>query len=374
MKKILIALCAVATLASCTKNEVLSYDQEAIGFENAFVDNSTRSVDDPSFANTAQKIFSDFAVYGFVEGASVFDRVKVSKSITGENTTVWTYTNTQYWINGANYDFYAIAPFTGNWAIKTGTTPTDTGAIITFTNGKVLDNGNLEPGTQDLLYAGIVERVGAASNNAAVALTFNHILSKVKFSFVNGYNASSATICVRDIKITNAYKTADATLAKDNAETTNVNEAITWSNHSGAGDIVIAFGNATTEAAYATHKPADTDKVRAYAYAYNTTVESYYERFVIPAAAPADDWNITFTVDLLVSGQVIKTYNHTAKLDTTFEPGKAYDITATITATNIDPTTSQEPIEFTANMNDWTAAVNDEATVVDPNSPQQGNN
>ena len=356
MKKILFALCAVATFASCTKNEVLSYDQEAIGFENAFVDNATRSVVDPSYSTS--KMFTDFAVYGFVEGASVFNGVKVSK---GENTTVWTYTKTQYWINEANYDFYAVAPFTGDWAIKTGTTPTDAGATISYTN---------EDGTQDLLYAGIVERVGAASNNAAVALTFNHILSKVKFSFVNGYNASSATICVRDIKITNAWSTAEAALAKDDAATTNVNESVTWSNHN--DNVVIAFGNATTDAAYATDVLTDSNNNLAnYDYAFNTTVESYFERFVIPA--PSQEWNITFIVDLLVSGQVIKSYNHTAKLTTAFEHGKAYDITATIDATNIDPSTSQEPIEFTATMNDWDPAENKDATIVD-NTPAQGNN
>ena len=129
MKKILIALCAVATLASCTKNEVLSYDKEAIGFDNAFVDNSTRSVEDKSFSTT--NMFSDFAVYGFVEGASVFNGIKVSKGITNDKlSSVWKYEATQYWINAANYDFYAIAPFTGNWAIKTGTTPTDTRALM----------------------------------------------------------------------------------------------------------------------------------------------------------------------------------------------------------------------------------------------------
>ena len=358
MKKILFALCAVATFASCTKNEVLSYDQEAIGFDNAFVDNSTRSVEDKSFSTT--NMFSDFAVYGFVEGASVFNGIKVGKGITnGELSSEWKYDATQYWIAGANYDFYAVAPFTGDWAIKTDTTPADAGATITFTNND---------GTQDLLYAGIVERVGAASNNEAVALTFNHILSKIKFSFKNGYNASSATICVRDIKITNAYKTADAALAKDNANTADVNESVTWSNHAD-GTVVIAFGNATTEADYATDNTVA--NCANYDYAYNTTVESYSERFVIPA--PSQEWNITFTVDLLVSGQVIKSYEHTAKLTTAFEHGKAYDIAATIDATNIDPSTSQEPIEFTATMNDWKTAENKDATIVD-NIPAQGNN
>lgn len=365
MKKILIALCAVATLASCTKNEVLSFDQEAIGFDNAFVDNSTRSVDDPSFSTT--NMFSNFQVYGFVAGQQdvagvpVFGEDGVTVTKTG---TKWTYGDVQYWIKDANYDFYAIAPCSGNWAIKADTTPTDTRAIITFTNEKTIDNGDgtntIVPGAQDLLYAGIVERVGAASGNRAVELTFNHILSKVKFSFVNNYNATSATIRVKDIKITNAYKTANATLTSAGAA---------WSEHTSVNGFEIAFGNATDD-----QSTGDKENDVNVSYGHNKTYESYYERFLIPAVAPTDDWNITFTVDLLVSGQVIKTYNHTAKLDTTFEPGKAYDIAATITATNIDPTTSQEPIEFTATMNDWDPAVNDDATVVDPNSPQQGNN
>ena len=114
----------------------------------------------------------------------------------------WKYAGTQYWIAGANYDFYAVAPYNGNWVIKAATTPASTGAKISFTN---------VDGTQDLLYSGIVEREGAANSNAAVAFTFKHILSRVKFSFENGYNASAATICVRDIKITNAYATGVAT-------------------------------------------------------------------------------------------------------------------------------------------------------------------
>lgn len=346
MKKILIALCAVATFASCTKNEVLSFDQEAIGFDNAFVDNATRSVVDPSY-NSTSKMFTDFAVYGFVEGASVFNGIKVGKGITnGELTSDWKYDATQYWINDANYDFYAVAPFTGNWAIKTGTTPVDAGATITFTNNN---------GTQDLLYAGIVEQEGKASGNEAVALIFNHILSKIKFSFKNGYNASSATICVRDIKITNAWSTAEAALSN----------SVAWSGHQN-DNVVIAFGNATDN-----QETVDVKESVDVNYAYGKTYESYYERFVIPA--PSKEWNITFTVDLLVSDQVIKSYEHTAKLTTAFEHGKAYDIAATIDATNIDPSTSQEPIEFTATMNDWKTAEDKNATIVD-NTPAQGNN
>ena len=344
MKKLFTILAVAATLVSCAKEDVVrEAAREAIGFDNAFVENSTRSVETPGYSST--NLFNDFAVYGFVEGASLFDGVRVAKGITnGELKSDWKYAGTQYWITGANYDFYAVAPFFAEnnyWTIATDATKTDAGTKITFTN---------TDGTQDLLYSGIVAQQGKASGNAAVAFNFKHILSKVKFSFKNGYNASAATICVRDIKITDAYATGDATLATT---------AATWDNF--GGDIDIAFGNATTVADYKTYvAPTDgtTGNLAEFDYAYNTTVESYYERFVIPASKT---WTISFVVDLLVSDKKIATYNHTATATIDFQPGMSYDIVAEITASNIDPNHAQEPIEFTATMTDWSTA-NDNAT------------
>lgn len=343
MKKIFVAMLALAAAAACSNEDIVSVNQEAIGFDNAFINNSVRSVETPGFSNA--EIFNDFAVYGFVEGAVLFNGVEVSKDIDNDVlTSDWKYAGTQYWIAGANYDFYAVAPFNGGWSVKTGTTPSDAGATLSFTT---------TDGTQDLLYAPIVERQSAGENNAAVAFTFQHILSKVKFSFKNGYNASAATICVRNIQITNANKSGEVALAA----------AATWSEQSNSG--VIAFGNATTEETYATD--ATEANFVNYDYAYNTTVESYYERLLIPGNK---EWNISFVVELLVSDQKIATYNHTAKATIDFQPGNSYDINAEITATNIDPDHAQEPIEFTATMTDWSAASDVNATV---DTIQQGN-
>ena len=330
MKKIFVAMLALAAATACSNDELVSVNQEAIGFDNAFINNSVRSEVDPSFTNT--NLFEDFAVYGFVEGASLFNGVKVAK--TGVDNTelksAWKYAGTQYWIAGANYDFYAVAPFNGGWSVKTGTTPSDSGATLSFTT---------TDGTQDLLYAPIVERKGALSGNVAVEFNFKHILSKVKFSFKNGYNASAATIRVKNINITNAYATGEATLAA----------AATWDNQSGTK--AIAFGNAAEAA-------TDAD----YDYAFGTTVESYSERLLIPGAV-TNGYNVTFTVELLVSGQKVATYNHTAKATIDFQPGQSYDINAEITAANIDPAHAQEPIEFTATMTDWSAASEENATI-----------
>ena len=328
MKKIFIAIVALAAAAACSNSEIVSLNQEAIAFDNAFVNNSVRSVETPGYSTA--KIFDDFAVYGFVEGAPLFNGVKVAKSgVTNtELKSDWKYEGTQYWIAGANYDFYAVAPFNGGWAVKENTTPAATGATLTFTT---------TDGTQDLLYTNIVEKEGAVSGNTAVAFNFKHILSKVKFSFKNGYNASAATIRVKNINITNAYATGDATLAA----------AATWDNQ--LGKLNIAFGNAAEAA-------TDAD----YDYAFGTTVESYSERLLIPGE---EKWNISFVVELLVSGQKIATYNHTAKATINFQPGNSYDINAEITAANIDPNHAQEPIEFTATMTDWSTASDVNATV-----------
>ena len=343
MKKIFVAMLALAAATACSNDELVSVNQEAIGFDNAFINNSVRSVD-PGYSQS--NMFNDFAVYGFVEGASLFNGVKVAK--TGVDNTelksAWKYAGTQYWIAGANYDFYAVAPFEGGWSVQTGTTPSDAGATLSFTT---------TDGTQDLLYAPIVTREGANNDYSAVAFTFKHILSKVKFSFKNGYNASAATICVRDIKITNANESGEVALAA----------AASWSNQSGTK--AIAFGNATTEATYATD--TNVDNFVNYDYAYNTTVESYYERLLIPGNK---EWNISFVVELLVSGKKIDEYEHTAKATIDFQPGHSYDINAEITAANIDPNHAQEPIEFTATMTDWSTANEEDATV---DTIQQGN-
>ena len=334
MKKTLIAVLVLAAAAACNKAEVVEQNPtNAIAFENVFVDNAVKSVVDPSYTN--EKIFSDFAVFGFVEGAPLFNNVTVSKNITNEDLTKsdWKYEGTQYWIAGAKYNFSAIAPKTnGNWS---DVQATKDGVSFTFEN-----NGEL-----DVLYAQTPQIEGKASGNAFVEFTFRHILSKVKFSFENGYNASNATIRVKDINITNAHAAGKVAL--------NANTAWTAQERT----LALAFGNAATTAANADE-----------AYAFGTTVESYNERLLIPGAV-TNGYNVTFTVDLLVSGQVVKTYAHTATVNFTPEAGKSYDIKAVIDAENIDPENKQEPIEFTvAALPGWGTTEDVNATVNNKNN------
>lgn len=358
MKKTLLLVAAAVALVACSNEETVRQSApEAIGFDNAFVENSTRSVNDPSF--DADNMFSDFAVYGFVEGAVLFDGTAVSKSINNTDlSSEWKYAGTQYWIAGANYNFNAVAPLTdGGW---TKTAATKDATTLAFTND----------GTTDLLYA-YAAAEGQAENNQPVAFTFRHTLSKVKFSFTNGYNATNATIRVKNIQITDAYATGNVVLS----------DATVWSEQ--AGDLTLNFGNAALTAEDNAATATENDK--GLALAYNDTIESYNELFMIPGASDTDAtvenadnttttytdvYTVKFTVELLVSDTEVKEYTHTVY--TTFAPvaGNSYDIAATITAENIDPEHAQEPIEFTVTaINDW-----GNGNTTDTNDPADGVN
>ena len=321
MKKTLLAILATVAMVACSNDEIVrEAAPEAIGFDNAFVNNSTRSKVDPSF--DADNMFSDFAVYGFVEGATLFDGNRVAKEDLADDQpkTGWEYEGTQYWIAGAKYNFNAVAPKTGgNW---TKTAATKDATTLSFTNN----------GTTDLLYA-YATADGKAEGNGAVAFTFRHVLSKVKFTFKNDYNATNATIRVKDVKITDAYSTGNVVLT----------DATAWSTQS--GKLELAFGNAVADDATSTDAPA---------FAYNTTLESYKELLLIPGAGPTvvegkKTYTVTFTVDLLVGNTVVKSYDHSINAAFTPEAGNSYNLTATINAENIDPEHKQEPIEFTVN-------------------------
>ena len=339
MKKIFVAMAALATLVACSTDEIVSVNQEAIGFDNAFINNSVRSVVDPSYKYDS-KMFADFAVYGFVSAdnqapAAIFDGTQVS----GPD---WTYEGTQYWINGARYNFNAVAPYNDGW------TKTEAGidsVKLSFTND----------GETDLLFA--TNNYGIYSYNenqpvGKVGFNFRHVLSKVKFSFVNNYNATNSFLRVSNIKIENAYTTANATLK---ANTT------AWEGHAG-DNLELVFGNANTTA-------QDT-AAQKFAYNPESEVESHNELLLIPGAVPSFEkkvgevvtgYKVTFTVEVLVGEDVIKTYSHVVAANFTPVAGYTYDLKAELSHENLDPEHAQEPIEFTVTgIGGWDTDHNDD--------------
>lgn len=332
MKKIfLMGLATAAMLASCSQDETVEMAQNtrAISFNNAFVDNATRSVVDPSFRKDN---LGSFAVYGFTQNGQIFDGVTVSSA---DNGNTWTYSPIQYWVKGNQYAFAAIAPASVSVSNETrySTSVTDykVGMTVSFTND----------GKTDLLYAN-----GGAFNAdetfmaspQTVGLTFKHQLSKVKFSFKN--NVSGAyNIKVTDVKITNAKSTGTLTV--------NAADANAWSNV-GGDPLELEFGAAGT-----------TDASTADAIEFSYEVETYNEQLMIPTAS-TESYNVTFTVELLNGDVKMGTYNHTATISgVELKLGYCYDFAAELNADNIvvdpdDPDAELKPIEFTVNeISDW---------------------
>lgn len=324
MKKVFLALAAVVALAACSKEETIIADKgAAIGFDT-FVENSTRSVDDKSLNNDN---LANFGVFGTVtkeDTALIFNNVEVTGSDVGQDAT-WSYSDqyTQYWIAGATYNFAAVAPY----GAYTSASYADATTTVEFVNN----------GVTDLLYAEATAIVGkdgsgdpTAPANGKVAFSFRHVLSKIKFSFENQYNASGSSIAVRNIMLTNAHQTATATL----------NASTAWA--LGATTFEIPFGDAET---------VNNDNLETIA--QGSELESYNARFIIPSAVNYT-YVVSFDVDIVYGSTVVETYHHTANVAFAPAAGTSYDIKTIIKASNIDPTKSQEPIEFTVTtVNEW---------------------
>ena len=322
MKKLfLIGLAATAMLTSCSNDETKeALAPKGIGFSNAFIDNSVRSVSDPSITTAT---IENFDVWGYMGNPAgvVFGGEAVTKS--GSD---WVYTNIKYW-TANDYYFDAVAPsakatVTATTAGEAGTNPV---AKIEFTNTATSQ--------VDLLYAQSGKQTGTITRTEAVAFTFKHLLSKVKFNFGNGFNttAQNTTLKVTDIKIKNAdtkgtYTTGAGTLAG------------IWTIDD-ATALELAFGAAPDEATEI---------------AEQANCDSYNEMLLIPTTKTL---NVTFTVEMLVGGVSAGVWNHTATVAAALSQGCSYCFTATLDHTNIVPGDDElQPIKFTVTeVSDWDA-------------------
>lgn len=299
MKKLLIFALAAMSMVACVKEEVTLLPQgDAISFENAFIDNATRTAVDPS---TTTATLNGFNVWGFVKeyDGVIFDGVEVTK-----NGDVWSYMGTQYWVPNQPYYFAALAPVeNASWNVvskATGEAAKQGLGLIAFTN----DNG-----TEDLLYA--KEKMtskGLNEPNGAVKFQFKHLLSKVKFTFKNGFPTETTTI-----KVTNVEMKVPAS-AEINLAQADYSKA--WTNHA-ATTTTLEFGDVET-------------------LAYTQSAEAACERLTIPAV-DSFGYNITFNIELFMGAQSVYTVTKTSKVTgVELEMGKAYNFTAEINPENLE--------------------------------------
>ena len=299
MKKIFFSALAVVGLAACVQEEIQSLNPSgAISFDNAFVGNATRAAADPS---TDWNTIKDFQVWGFMDQPEgyVFQGDVVQK--VGD---VWTYEQTQYWAPEHTYYFAAVSPVEGkHWELDAQTANTYGPGVLSFTN---------ENGSEDLLYAATSvdtpDYVQLAAGMDPVSLEFCHLLSKVKFSFKNGFRTENARVAVENILMT-APKSATINLASENWW-----EGDNWM--PGAETTTLAFGNV-----------AKLEMGRK--------DECTQERLTIPVSKTYP-YQVTFDV-VLYMGEVeaLRATKTTDISGVALEMGKAYNFSAEINPENL---------------------------------------
>ena len=328
MKKIFVAVLAMAGVVACNTVDTLDVPQNPeIRFANAFVENATRANEalDPS---TTTNTLTGFNVWGFMDQTD--GTVFVAEDVTGSKGN-FSYANIQYWAPGHTYYFAALAPIDSanvkDFAAEVAGATEEEKFVKTVFNFK-----NVE-GTEDLLYAAAKEVAPAMGASKTVMLTFDHLLSKVKFSFTNGFTNPNAYIDVKNVTMA-VPATATATLTKD---------AYTWANQ--AGELILEFGDAC-------------DKT-----AINVKQEAANELLTIPAA---QDYKIEFDV-VYYQGSVPAYEGHkvvTLK-NVAFEVGKAYNLAATLNASNItEDGTELQPIVFDVEeVKNWVEATTPDSQI-----------
>lgn len=298
----------VLGLAACVQEEIVNAPHsEAIAFSGAFVDTETRA---DSFT---EETLSGFNVWGFMNNpaAPVFDGTEVEKGTQG-----WSYEgDDRYWIPGQKYYFAALAPMSSEnieVELTTGVDAVKALKTVTFTN---------KTGNEDLIYS---ERETSAveSGNQSVSFTFQHLLSKVKFTFANHMRNDYINVKVSNIKMT-APQVATMDLTAQDKK---------W--NTPASSSVFNFGSIEVKA----RDSKETEDL-----------------FMIPASS-SYSYLITFDIELVMDSVEEVLYKATKSAVVSgvdLEVGAAYNFS---TAINPD-ILNLETVEFTVNdVKDWNEA------------------
>ncbi len=334
MKKIFIAALALAAVAACTKEMVVSDQKDAITFNSSFVDNATRAAYDGSY-NTDN--LTEFQVYGTITGgaagegtANIFNAERVVKGASLGQGTNWSYNslNTQYWIPGNNYQFRAIAD--GNIAGATSVVALESDKYMA-TKINVLDASK----QRDILTAEYnITNFTLPANGVApdpISFTFTHILSKAKFTVKNtittdnGYSYKVSAIALND-------------LAKNGVYTITNGATGTWAAAATPATYSLSFGDVTVEG-----KAVEADATVA-DIKYNKSAESNFDRLLIPGTQTL---KISFSYGLYKDGVLIDAQDKTLTADVTLDAAKAYNFVISLGNPG-------EPIQFDVlTVTDW---------------------
>ena len=328
MKKTILATLAIASMMSCSNEELLEAPaQQAITFGNTFVEKApgTRAAYDGSYNNTNNSL-TQFQVYGTItnkdnQSGNIFNGNDVLF-----NGKAWNYTGgLNYWIPGKTYNFAATVHGSEDAAISTSFNSLGMPTTIQVDDASV---------QKDILYAqfGPIEH-GTTPWGEVVEFTFRHLMAKAKFtvkntvSTDNGYNYVVSGIQITTDK-NGIYDVASGK----------------WSRATTPATYTLLFGNAVTEGT-----PAGADAV---AIGFNSKAESNFDRLLIPNehfAESSKKLTVKFYCELYKGGTLIHEGERTVttEKDVVLVQGHAYNCIISLSNPG-------EKIQFTVEkINDW---------------------
>ena len=360
MKKVLLVALAVATMTSCMKDQVISQKQSAIGFADTFVEkvHKGRAAVDPS---TTTASIDAFDVWGFMDQNTglVFDQMRVNRVGNDANGKgIWEYSPLAYWLPNHTYYFAALAPVDN---ANITVTLADDGKLSNVDASKgalgTVAFKNIEGGKVDLLYAQPAPITTGddviANEPAKVGLQFAHLLSKVKFTFVNGFQNE-----FNDLEVKNIQMQVPAEGSVDLTQTT---RPYLWTITDLKNTVTLSFGDVVNNA----------DATKGAKLAITESGLCAEECLTLPVQSSTTivpNLIITFDVVLYQGDQVAYTATKTstivldgtiAQLANGLEQGKAYHFVATLDHSNIVDG-GLKPIEFDVTVNEWVTTENPE--------------
>ena len=326
MKKLLLTITAIAAMVACSKDEVVNKrPAQAIEFGNVFVENSTRAAIDGSY--TKSKL-TEFEVYGTITNltnnntANIFDQELVELK-----NGAWKYAEAkiQYWIPGNTYNFTAIVDGNVEDVTSVGSNSDYMPTSITVKDASQQKDVLLAQ-SNPIVFDG---------NTAAetVCFTFNHLMSKAKFSVKNtiatdnGYSYKVSGITIKSVAQNGVYNIANQT----------------WGAAQTPGTYDLLFGNAVSTG---TAAGANAEEI-----GYGKTMESNFERLLIPTFAneATTDFTVQLTYELIYKTVSVRSETKTLSASAQLVAGHAYNFV-------VELGNPGEPIEFTvtdAGVNGW---------------------
>ncbi|MFZ6729157.1 fimbrillin family protein [Alistipes dispar] len=326
---------AAAALAGCAQNEVIDIPQtRAIGFD-PYVGNTTRAAAKDTDLSALQDEGAGFIVLGGYEDdqtyVPVFDGTNETGSHITWNKRSWEYSPINYWLEGKTYKFVAYAP---------AKLQEDDLFDIDYADNKLKmkDGGTFTAdGETDLVVAeGKPQGYLVAAEPVQmepVGFKFYHALSKVKFTFINGWR-NAVTLKITNIKLSNVKDTGSLTTSGTMAQGSDKIQLSAWSGQTGMADYE--------------NKPDDVMNTSIYGESYE------FENFLLPIALNDSQMKLTFTV-LVTNSQgtgpdlgagagypVVKEVVIPKDVVTEWKPGYAYNYKLTISGS----TFGLKPIQF----------------------------